>query len=146
MLSLFACLRAFPRTRHDLGLEALVFGGKPAAVLQLAEAGAFQLLASAEIREELLATLTGKFGWSNDRAEEACRELWDEVCWVAPPQAVRAIRDPGGDFILACALESQAAFVIGGDPDRRDLRPFRDVAIVAPAAFLARIARELGRP
>jgi len=36
-------------------VSALVFGGKPAAVIQLAEAGAFQLVASAEIREELLA-------------------------------------------------------------------------------------------
>ena len=126
-------------------VSALVFGGKPAAVLQLAEAGAFQLVASAEIREELLATLTEKFGWSNDRAEGACRELWDEACWVVPPQDVHASRDPGDDFILACALESQAAFVISGDLDLLALHPFRGVAIVTPAAFLERIARELGR-
>lgn len=126
-------------------VPALVFGGKPAAVLQLAEAGAFQLVASAEIREELLATLTEKFGWSKDRAEGACPELWDEACWVVPPQDVQVSRDPGDDFVLACALESQAAFVISGDLDLLALHPFQGVAIVTPAAFLARIARELGR-
>jgi hypothetical protein len=57
-------------------VSALVFGGVPALALQLAELGAFQLVASREIREELVATLTGKFGWSKDRAESACRELW----------------------------------------------------------------------
>ena len=126
-------------------VSALVFGGKPAAVLQLAEAGAFQLVASEGIREELVATLTGKFGWSKDRAERAGRELWDRACWVAPPQDVQVSRDPDDDFILACALESQAAFVISGDLDLLALRSFQDVAIVTPAAFLARIARGLGR-
>jgi len=126
-------------------VSALVFGGKPAAVIQRAEAGAFQLVASAEIREELLATLTEKFGWSNNRAERACRELWDEACWVAPPEDVHVSRDPGDDFILACALESRAAFVISGDLDLLALHPFQGIAIVTPAAFLAGIAREPGR-
>ena len=126
-------------------VSALVFGGKPAAVLQLAEAGSFQLVASAEIRDELLATLTAKFGWPKDRAERACRQLWDEACWVVPPQHVQVSRDPGDDFILACALESQAAFVISGDLDLLALHPFQGIAIVTPAAFLARIAREMGR-
>jgi uncharacterized protein len=106
-------------------VSALVFGGKPAAVLQLAEAGAFQLVASAEIREELLATLTETFGWSNDRAEGACRELWDEACWVAPPQDVHVSRDPGDDFILACARAGTPLKACPGSgcSIRRDRRP-----------------------
>jgi len=126
-------------------VSALVFGGKPAAVLQLAESGAFQLVASAEIKAELVETLTEKFGWPNNRAERACRELWDEAYWAVPPQDIRLSRDPGDDFILACALESEAAFVVTGDQDLLALHPFRGVAIVTPAAFLTRIARQEGR-
>jgi putative PIN family toxin of toxin-antitoxin system len=126
-------------------VSALVFGGVPALALQLAELGLFQLVASQEIHEELVATLTGKFGWSKDRAESACRELWQEAHWVVPSQDVQASRDPDDDYILACALDSQAAFVITGDNDLLALHPFRGVAIVTPAAFLARIRSEHGR-
>jgi putative PIN family toxin of toxin-antitoxin system len=125
-------------------VSARVFGGKPAAVLPLAESGAFQLVASAEIRAELIETLTEKFGWPNDRAERACRKLWDEAYWVVPPQDVHLSRDPGDDFILACALESEAASVVTGDQDLLALHPFRGVAIVTPAAFLQLVARQEG--
>jgi putative PIN family toxin of toxin-antitoxin system len=94
-------------------VSALVFGGVPALALQLAELGVFQLVASQEIHEELVATLTGKFGWTKDRSESACRNLWQEAHWVVPSQNVHASRDPDDDYILACALESQAAFVTG---------------------------------
>lgn len=96
------------------------------------------MVASAEIRAELLATLTDKFGWTTNRAERACRELWDEAYWVVPPQDVQLSRDPGDDFILECALASQAAFVVTGDQDLLALHPFCGVAIVTPAAFLER--------
>jgi putative PIN family toxin of toxin-antitoxin system len=126
-------------------VSALVFGGTPAVLLQLAQSGAFRLVASPEIREELAGTLTQKFGWARDRAHRACRELWEEAHWAVPPQDVQASRDPGGDHILACALDSEAAFVITGDHDLLALHPFRGVAIVTPAEFLGRLAREQGR-
>jgi predicted nucleic acid-binding protein len=69
-------------------VSALVFGGKPAAVLQLAESGAFQVVVSANIKDELVETLTTKFGWPAGRAEKACRELWHESYWVLRPQEV----------------------------------------------------------
>jgi predicted nucleic acid-binding protein len=43
-------------------VSALVFGGKPAAVLQLAESGAFEVVVSVTIKAELTETLVGKFG------------------------------------------------------------------------------------
>ena len=123
-------------------VSALVFGGVPAAALQLAELGTFQLVASEEIREELVATLTGKFGWSADRADSACRELWQDVHWVTPSQEVRASRDPDDDHILACALESQSAFVITGDQDLLALHPFQGMSIVTPVVFLRLFRRQ----
>jgi putative PIN family toxin of toxin-antitoxin system len=126
-------------------VSALVFGGVPALALQLAELGVFQVVASQEIHEELVATLTGKFGWTKDRSESACRNLWQEAHWVVPSQNVHASRDPDDDYILACALESQAAFVITGDNDLLALHPFRGVAIVTPAKFLVRVRREQER-
>lgn len=96
-------------------VSALVFGGKPAAVLQLAESGAFQLVVSATIEDELVQTLTRKFGWPGARAEQASQELWCEAYWALQPQEIQGSRDPDDNLILRCALESHARFIITGD-------------------------------
>jgi len=119
-------------------VSALVFGGKPLAVVQLAELGAMQIVVSDTIREELLETLTSKFAWSAHRAERACRELWAEAFWVTPPLDIHVARDPKDDPILACALEGRAQTVVTGDQDLLVLHPFQGVAILTPAQFLAR--------
>jgi putative PIN family toxin of toxin-antitoxin system len=119
-------------------VSGLVFGGKPAAVLHLVESGAFEVVVSATIKAELVETLSAKFGWSAERAERTCRELWDVAWWVKRPQEVRAARDPEDDHILGCALESQAEVVITGDQDLLVLHPFQGVEIITPSDFLAR--------
>jgi putative PIN family toxin of toxin-antitoxin system len=119
-------------------ISALVFGGKPAVVLQLADSGVLQIVVSADIKDELVETLTGKFGWSAARAEQACRELWKDAYWVMRPQEVECSRDPDDNHILGCALESQARAIITGDQDLLVLNPFRGVVILAPSEFLAR--------
>ncbi len=125
-------------------VSALVFGGKPAAVLRLAESGAFQVVVTTIIQQELVETLNTKFGWPSERAESTCRELWDEAWWVLRPEAVEESRDPADNAILGCALESQAQVIITGDQDLLVLHPFRSIKIVSPAEFLARsLWREL---
>ena len=98
-------------------VSALVFGGKPAAVLQLAESGAFQLVVSETIKAELVETLTAKFGWSPRSAERVCRGLCDEAWWVMPPEDVQGSRDPEDNHVLSCALEAQAHAIVTGDKD-----------------------------
>jgi len=105
----------------------------------------FQLVASQEIHEELVATLTGKFGWTKDRSESACRNLWQEAHWVVPSQMSMRVGIRTNDYILACALESQAAFVITGDNEFTGPASIRGVAIVTPATFLVRVRREQER-
>ena len=119
-------------------VSALIFGGKPAAVVGLAESGAFQVVVSGAIRDELARTLTKKFGWSAERAERACRELWEEAWWILRPQEVAASRDPHDNPILGCAVASRADAIITGDQDLLVLGSFRGVKIVTPSDFLAR--------
>ena len=127
--------RAVPDT--NVHVSALVFGGKPARVLQLAAAGTFQLIVSESIQAELLETLATRFAWPADRAAEVCAQLWDAAHWVVHPQQVRAARDPEDDHILACALTAGADVIVTGDHDLLVLHPFRGVDIVTPAEFLA---------
>lgn len=46
--------------------------------------------------------------------------------------------DPSDNIYLACALEGRADFIISGDRHLRDLKTFRGIPILDPAAFLAR--------
>lgn len=120
-------------------VSALVFGGKPAALIRLAEVGAFQVVVSEDIRQELIETLTSKFNWPKLQAHRACRELWRESHWGIPPESIRAGRDPDDDVILACAVASKATVIVTGDHDLLSLHPFRGIAILPPAAFMARL-------
>ncbi len=53
-------------------------------------------------------------------------------------QLVRASRDPKGDKFLNAAVNGRADVIVTGDKDRLALNPFRGIAIVTPAAYLAR--------
>jgi predicted nucleic acid-binding protein len=50
---------------------------------------------------------------------------------------LKASRDPNDDHILGCAVAAGAKAVITGDKDLLELHPFRDIAIVTAAHFLA---------
>lgn len=50
---------------------------------------------------------------------------------------MKASPDPNDDHILGCALAAGAKIVLTGDKDLLELHPFRGIAIVTPAQFLA---------
>lgn len=54
------------------------------------------------------------------------------------PAPVQVSRDPNDDHVLGCAVAAGAQVLVTGDKDLLTLHPFRGVAIVTPAGFLAR--------
>ena len=53
-------------------------------------------------------------------------------------QSIRASRDPKDDEFLEAAVNGRAEVIVTGDKDLLDLNSFRGVAIMTPAAYLAR--------
>ena len=53
-------------------------------------------------------------------------------------QAIRASRDPKDDKFLEAAVNGRADLNVTGDRDLLDLNPFRGIAILTPAEYLAR--------
>ena len=53
-------------------------------------------------------------------------------------QAIRASRDPKDDKLLEAAVNGRADVIVTGDKDLLDLNPFRGIAILTPADYLAR--------
>jgi putative PIN family toxin of toxin-antitoxin system len=49
-----------------------------------------------------------------------------------------ALRDPKDTFILSCAVEGKADYIVSGDADLTDLETFQGIPILAPAEFVRR--------
>ncbi len=91
---------------------------------------------SEEIKAELTQALTRKFGWPDVRVAQARPHLWaNALCYEHV--AVQASRDPNDDHVLGCAIAASAKVIVTGDKDLLSLHPFRGIAIVTPAAFMA---------
>jgi putative PIN family toxin of toxin-antitoxin system len=100
-----------------------------------------QLVVSEATIEEL-ATVLGRPKFDPylsiaDR-QEFIRLLGRIAEMVPVVRVVRACRDPRDDKVLEAAVNGRADLIITGDRDLLELDPFMGVAILSPAAYLAR--------
>jgi uncharacterized protein len=100
-----------------------------------------QLLVSAATLEEL-AEVVGRAKFdpylSIAERQEFIRLLGRVVEMVPIVRVVRACRDARDDKFLEVAVNGRADLMITGDRDLLALDPFMGIAIVSPAAYLAR--------
>ena len=100
-----------------------------------------QLLVSAATVEEL-AEVVGRAKFdpylSIAERQEFIRLLGRIVEMVPIVRVVRACRDPRDDKFLEVAVNGRADLIITGDHDLLALDPFMGIAILSPAAYLAR--------
>lgn len=61
---------------------------------------------------------------------------------IEPGESVVASEDPDDDKFLECALGGDADVVVSRDPHLLDLKQFRGIRILSPAAFLAVLESE----
>jgi putative PIN family toxin of toxin-antitoxin system len=119
-------------------VSALQFGGKPMALLTLAEDGQIDLAISEAIPDETLGVLKVKF--QNTPEQLADREAYVRAITsiVAPSETVAVIQaDPTDDRILECAIAADAEVIVSGDRHLLALGNFRGIGIQRPADFLA---------
>ena len=106
------------------------------AVVSTAQLVGFQATLH-ELIQRLLAPKFDRYV-ARPRREELLARLAPHVEIVEIVQQVRACRDPKDDQFLEAAVNGQADVIITGDKDLLELDPFRGVAIITPAAYLAR--------
>lgn len=100
-----------------------------------------QLVATTETLRELIEKLLlPKFDRyvRRERREALLQSVASIVEMVDILQPVRASRDPKDDKFLEAAVNGRANVLVTGDRDLLALNPFRGIAIVTPAQFLAR--------
>jgi len=126
--------------------SALLWGGIPERLIELAGDGGLELFTS----EPLLAELSGilvrskfarKLGEKSLSATEilASYRLIAETIQVAPLDEPR-LRDSDDVHVLACAVAARADVIVSGDADLQALGIYRGIAVLSPADCLRRIS------
>jgi putative PIN family toxin of toxin-antitoxin system len=100
-----------------------------------------QLVATTETLRELMGKLhSPKFDRyvRRERRDSLLERVASLVEIIDVLQSIRASRDPKDDKFLEAAVNGRADVIVTGDNDLLDLNPFRGIAIVTPADYLAR--------
>jgi putative PIN family toxin of toxin-antitoxin system len=100
-----------------------------------------QLVATTETLRELIEKLhSPKFDRyvRRERRDALLERVASLVEIIAVLQPIRASRDPKDDKFLEAGVNGRADVIVSGDRDLLDLNPYRGIAIVIPADYLAR--------
>lgn len=135
-----ASVRVVPDT--NVYVSALLWTGNPHRLLRMAEAGELTLVTTSAIIEELREVLgPPKFRLRIRTLQTWVAELMESllsVVEVIPDLPFEPVikRDPDDDKILACAMASQAEWLISGDDHLLSLMRYKEIRIVTPQQFL----------
>ncbi len=127
----------------------LVKVGLPAQVLEAWRAGAYQLIVSPAIMEEVEHTLgyeriRRKYNISQAAVQHLIQELANSALVVAGLSDVAGAvsEDPDDEIVLACAVDGGADLIVSGDHHLLDLGSYREIPILSTRAFVEQLARE----
>jgi putative PIN family toxin of toxin-antitoxin system len=119
----------------------LIRGGNEDRILRAWQRGAFELVLSPQILEEMGRALSyervRKFRWMrDDEIISLLQTLAEESCLVPGNLRVQASRDPEDNKFLEAAIEGNARYLVTGDKDLLELKAYKGARIITPAGFL----------
>ena len=125
-------------------ISAVVFGGKPRDILNLAIEGLIEMAISDDILEEIKGVFEGKkFQFPTKIVHALMREVEDLAELVEPKERIEAVpADPEDNRVLECAVESGSDVIISGDSHLLALGSFGKIKIMNPDEFLRRFRKK----
>lgn len=119
-------------------ISALVRGGKPLELLELARAGQIELAVSEDILSETGRVLGTKFKVPPEDVQMFREEILAFAKLVTPGERLDAVpKDATDNKIVECAVAAGSETIVTGDKHILDLRSFRGIKVQRPADFLA---------
>lgn len=116
-------------------VSAILFGGLPRRLLDLALRGDLDLVTSVALFDELEDVLRDRFAFERAAARATRAEL-EAVADLAAPTTVPAVsRDPDDDVVLATAVVGAADVVVTGDRDLLVLGSHAGIPVWTPRQF-----------
>lgn len=121
----------------NIYISALMFGGLPGSLLDLAFIQAFDLVVSPPLLDELDEKLHFKFRVPLEDIAIIRIRLESTAFLVKPHHKLKVIRDdPDDNRILECALAGKAGFIVSGDRHLLNLKIYKKIPILTVREFL----------
>jgi putative PIN family toxin of toxin-antitoxin system len=118
-------------------ISGLFWGGRPRRVMDLAAAGRFHALTSAELLLELEDVLTEDFEVPQERVDLVLRDVLSYAEMIVPSEETSiAVRDVDDVKVIACAIAGRADCIITGDRDLLSLGEIQGISVLTPEEFL----------
>ncbi len=119
-------------------ISALLRGGKPLQLLELARSGQIELAVSDDILNEVGRVLRDKFKVPAEDVEEYRNQVLGFAKYVTPVERLRVVTsDADDDKILECAVAAGSEIVVTGDAHLLSVGDFSGIRIQRVAEFLA---------
>jgi putative PIN family toxin of toxin-antitoxin system len=132
-----------PRLTLDANIfiSALVFGGKPEQLLEMALRGEVEIFISDEIVAEISRVLARpKFGLNVEEIAEAQHYIDKCTKRVTPTMKLNVVEsDPDDNKIVECAVESGSEAIVTHDKDLIRMGSYQGIEMIKVGAFLHRV-------
>ena len=116
--------------------SAVLFGGKPGALIRFILTHAVSAVATQEIIAEYQSTIDSLFQKYNGRELFFSADSIYSAMEIIPAQTrVDVCRDPDDNKFISCAIDGQCYYIVSGDKDLLTLKEYSDVKIVTVAEF-----------
>lgn len=121
-------------------VSGILFGGRPREVIRLALKGHITAYLSPDTLREFRDVIARpKFRLPSEFVHTVIEELQAAMPMVFPRDIVPVVaEDPDDDAVIACAVASNADFIITGDPHLLAIGRYQRIVIVTPAEYLDR--------
>lgn len=116
--------------------------GPPAQIIDLWEAGVFDVAISTPLLDELKRALdypqVKKYQKMTPDEINTLLRRWSTISiYVEPEVALEVVEDDSDDNrVLECAVAAKANYIISGDKHLLDLGEYRGIEILPPAGFI----------
>ncbi len=130
-----------PRVVLDTNIlvSALIYGGKPEQIYDLALDKQLTAVISPILLSELTEILIKKFKFELSRIEQLEKITKNNFTVVNPSKIITLVKDDDDNRVLEAALEGGCDYIVTGDRDLLDLKMFKNIKIVPPEVFLTEI-------
>jgi putative PIN family toxin of toxin-antitoxin system len=126
-------------------ISALMFGGLPGSLLDLAFLQSFVLVASPALLDELDEKLRLKFEVPSEDAAMIRAKLESTAEIVRPDMVLNVITDdPDDDRVLECAVNGHVDYIVTGDRHLLKLSTYEAIPIITVREFLDAVEMEDG--
>jgi putative PIN family toxin of toxin-antitoxin system len=128
----------------NVWVSALLWGGKPAEIVKLAELGKIRIFASEEIVREISQVLAYPklkkvYQASGLSHEELIEAVLKTVKFAKADKKVNVVLEhPADDKFIECALAAGASYIVSGDKHLLKVGAYKKIQILSVHEFLSK--------